>query len=307
MKKIWIDTDIGSDCDDAGALAIANLAFTHHRCQILGVTHTTTCPDGPALVDIINRFYRHPEIPLGSNQTGHFLDDHCYRSFAEEVFKSYSSPYLAEAHPEVAVSLMRRVLSKNNDVTLICIGQLVNLARLLSSSGDAFSPLSGQELVKRSCSEIVIMGGSFLSEGEHVDYHGQPYRQEYNIVCDIPSAQTAISLLPVPTVFVAYEIGYHVFSGGQLVKEHTQDNPVALAYATYAKGPRESWDLIATDYGIYGVQDLYFLSKWGSIAVTAQGDTLFKENEEGKCRLLKLKASEAAVGMHLDYLLENKQ
>lgn len=39
MVKIIIDTDIGSDCDDAGALALAHNLANEGKCQILAVTN----------------------------------------------------------------------------------------------------------------------------------------------------------------------------------------------------------------------------------------------------------------------------
>lgn len=295
MKHLLIDTDIGSDCDDAGALAIANQSVSHHNCEILGITHVATSKEGLALVDIIDRFYGHPNIPLGVNQTGHFLDDHRYRSFANDVFQCYSSPYLGETKAEEAVTLLRRVLAVHKDVTLVCIGPLVNLAHLLLSPGDAVSSLTGQELAKRSCSEVVIMGGSFLPSY---------INPEYNVSASIESTQSVASLLTVPCVFVPFEAGDHVFSGGKLVQEHAHDNPVALAYEIFAHGARESWDLVTMDYGIYGVQDCYSLSEKGQVTITEQGQTLFHASPNGNTRLLQLKAKEETVGKHLDSLLE---
>ena len=52
--------------------------------------------------------------------------------------------------PERAVSLMRRTLaaSKGDKISLVVVGSCLNLAALIESEGDEYSPLCGIELVK---------------------------------------------------------------------------------------------------------------------------------------------------------------
>ena len=47
-KLLIIDTDIGGDCDDAGALALANIFKNEGLIDLLGMTLTTSAPYGPA-------------------------------------------------------------------------------------------------------------------------------------------------------------------------------------------------------------------------------------------------------------------
>ena len=46
MIKLMFDTDMGSDCDDAGALALLHELATLGECEILSVTH---CHKGKSL------------------------------------------------------------------------------------------------------------------------------------------------------------------------------------------------------------------------------------------------------------------
>lgn len=62
-KKIFIDTDIGPDCDDAGALAIANRLHHEKRIELLGVTHCTSDIGGSYTVSAINQWFGNSGIP----------------------------------------------------------------------------------------------------------------------------------------------------------------------------------------------------------------------------------------------------
>ena len=46
-------------------------------------------------------------------------------------------------------------------MTLISVGFLDNLAALLNSTADAYSSLSGRDLVKQKVKELVIVGGMY--------------------------------------------------------------------------------------------------------------------------------------------------
>ena len=75
MLKIIIDTDIGCDCDDAGALAVAHCLEKNGYCNLISMTHCTSRVDGCCAIDIINRYYGREDIPVGILQTDGFLDN----------------------------------------------------------------------------------------------------------------------------------------------------------------------------------------------------------------------------------------
>ncbi len=64
---------------------------------------------------------------------------------------------------EESVAMYRRLLAASDDgsVTVISLGFATTLADLLSSGGDAISPLTGRELVARKVASLSIMAGSF--------------------------------------------------------------------------------------------------------------------------------------------------
>src|SRR5690606_9657514 len=95
--------------------------------------------------------------------------------------------------------LLRRVLSQAQDgsVVMIQVGFSTNLARLLDSSPDKFSPLNGMDLVRKKCKLMSIMAGQF-----------PPAKNaEYNVRIDIPAAKKLYANWPTPIVFSGFEIG----------------------------------------------------------------------------------------------------
>ena len=150
-KKIFIDTDIGPDCDDAGALAVANRLHNEKKIELLGVTHCTSDIGGAYTVCAINQWFGNFGIPVGQTAEKGFLDS--------EDCKSYTKPISAEfirkngeRDFEDAVSLLRRTLAENTDATLVFIGPLNKLAALLRSAPDSVSTLGGRALVEKSVS-----------------------------------------------------------------------------------------------------------------------------------------------------------
>ena len=74
MKKIlFIDTDMGGDCDDVGAIALANILKNENLIEIAGITHTTSLPWGPACIDIVNRYYGNPNILVGATKRKNYI------------------------------------------------------------------------------------------------------------------------------------------------------------------------------------------------------------------------------------------
>ena len=53
--KIIIDTDLGFDCDDAGALAVANILQKKSVIDILAVTHSVNRAEGCDGIKLINK------------------------------------------------------------------------------------------------------------------------------------------------------------------------------------------------------------------------------------------------------------
>lgn len=289
MKKIIFDTDIGGDCDDAGALAIIHQAVAGSFARLLAVTVSTRDPWAVACADAINRYYGNivpiglcQRAPIGDPTMAEFLE-----RYGKHIAENFENKYLQRptecsmqqgfAYPEKAVELMRRLLVCNtgSKITLVVVGSCLNLASLMESEGDHISPLTGIELMQAQVDKVVLMGGLFAENAT----------PEYNIKTDIPSAKIVFERCPVPIAISHFDVGLRLMSGGRLVEE-APENPAAEAYRFHVGGKRHSWDPIAAFYAVYGCAGVFSDHRVGRVAVDDQGVTHFEENEGGTHRLI---------------------
>lgn len=281
MKRIIFDTDIGGDCDDAGALAILHSAVKNRKAELLAVTVSTRDPWAMGCADAINRYYGNivpiglcDRAPHGDPTMAEFLE-----RYGKHIAENYENEYLprpAECsmcggakQPERAVSLMRRTLaeSKGEKITLVVVGSCLNLAALIESEGDEASALTGLELIEAKVDKVVLMGGNFYTE-----------MPEYNIKTDIPSAKTVFEKCRVPIYISHFDVGLRVMSGARLIEE-APENPAAEAYRFHVGGKRHSWDPIAAFYAIYGACGVFSVERRGRVTVDGEGITRLTEGE----------------------------
>lgn len=211
---IIIDTDIGSDIDDAFALG---LAIASPELAIIGITTVGGGNDYDPFVGqrkdrddhrawLVTRFLTQarftPPPPTDA------AAERAAAAFNKAILKDGKDiPVAAGADPqpqaaidgqiqyrrhpaaiynrtlkpvkESAVELMTRLLKERDGVTIITIGPLTNVARLLDEQ---------PELAKK-IKRLVVMGGSIA-----VGYDGKPQPEvEWNFKLDIPAAQKVLS------------------------------------------------------------------------------------------------------------------
>lgn len=267
-EKFLIDTDMGADCDDVPAVALAAWMHKTKQAELLGVTHTSSNPKLYEYIDSVVQFYGDICCDIGicrgdCPQIGRISD-----SYIEESVKGFQHRRVPD-QMEDSVSLLRRKLANNEGVKLICIGPLNNLAALLRSAPDRHSPLQGTELVKHSVCEIALMGGIF--GGKTYGAGDEKYDIEYNIQCDIAAAAFAVKNCPVPITFIEFELGYNVESFERTVLSKS-DSPIRRAFEMFHVKKRPSWDPITVLYAKYGLcNGLYRYSPQGQAAVDREG------------------------------------
>lgn len=304
-KKIIIDTDLGGDCDDVGAVSLANIMHNQGLIDIKAITYTTSLEWGPLCVDAINHYYGNDNIPLGVTSRNNFCEENTNK-YAEKMSKAFHHNATSKKDYMDSVRLIRKVLAEaeDNSITLAFIGQLNNGADLLDSTPDDISPLNGVELVAKKVSEVVIMGGLFKEENETVYFCGYPYEREYNIICDILSSQKFIHNLPCKVVFNDFKVGYQIHTGKPLLDKMDMSHPITFAYNLFQNSPRESWDLLTVWYAALGISDLFTLSNSGTVEVLDDGTTIFTENSEGKHFYTRLSKDIEYTVNRIDEVLE---
>ena len=292
--RVIFDTDMGNDVDDALALAMLHAFESRGEARILAVTVTKDNPWAAAFIDLLDRFYGRPGIPIGMVKDGKTKDDGNYTRVVAEAVRSGGAPL----HPRAltpgsplpdALHLLRRTLADQPDgsVVIVQTGFSTNLARLLESPAGDASPLAGPELVKRKVRLLVIMAGRFSDAVA-----------EYNIVNDIPAAQRVFADWPTPVFVSAWEIGEAAkYPAARLDTDfaHFQNHPLADAYRAYQKMPYDEplWDPTAVLYAVRPNGGYFGSTPQGRVSIGETGSTQFSPGA-GRHRLLTASSEQRA-------------
>lgn len=225
---VILDTDMETDVDDVGALAVLHALADRGEAKLLAVMVSSANPWSGRCARAVNRFYNRPEIPVGVARHGVTMGSKYARQVAEEFGEDTTTPL-----PE-AVSQYRRLLAAQPDqsVTIVSVGYLTNLAALLRSPPDRTSPLDGKQLVQKKVRRVVVMGGEY------------PTGREWNFYQDASSSRLVVGNWPTPVLFVGYEAGRETLTGRGL--SASAPSPLRRAYELYNNlTDRPSWDQLA--------------------------------------------------------------
>lgn len=202
QEKIIFDTDFGADADDLGALAMLHGFIDSGEADLLAIMVWSTEASVIPAIDAVNRYYSHPDIPMGIRSGDTFTSDWNYNQvIAEQLPHQLTNKDVPEA-----TVLYRKILAESEDqsIVLVTVGPLLNIKKLIESEPDSISPLSGKELLHRKVKEMVVMGGQY-PEGS---------TQEWNFWGDMPGVtQFVFDHIELPVVFLGYEVGDAIKSG----------------------------------------------------------------------------------------------
>ena len=164
---LLLDTDIGSDIDDAICMAYL---LRQPRCDLLGVTTVTgDTAKRAALAEIICHAAGCESVPIHAGAPGPLLlgpgqpDVPQYEAVAHH-------PHRTDYAPGTAIEFMRRTIrARPHEITLLAIGPLTNLALLFATDPEIPSLLR----------ELVLMCGVFTAGNGH-----GPGAREWNALVD---------------------------------------------------------------------------------------------------------------------------
>ena len=292
MKKSWIlDTDMGPDCDDTAALALAILYARKAGGRLLGVTHCTSSPWGVGVIRSILKWYNAADIPVGTLEDEDLLRGAAYEKYNRAIAETLPPE---DRKAGDALTLCRKLLSEQPDqsVEIIGIGPMRNLNNLLVSSADSISPLSGRELIRQKVSRLTVMAGNFLST--------ESPAAEWNVEMDIASACQIFQQWPGTIVCCGWEVGAPVMTlpGDCGLKEN---NPVNRAYRLFCGSKeRNSWDLCTVQWAMHPDCNGYSISAPGTITIRPDGVSDWKFAENGKHFYLSLVLPAEQVARQLE-------
>lgn len=286
------DTDMGNDVDDALALGMIHALQSRGECELLAVTLTKDHPLAASYIDAVNTFYGRGNIPIGVCRSGVTTEPGKFLPLATRTdgdVPRYPHDLVDGNAAADAVPLLRQTLASAQDhsIVIVQVGFSTNLAKLLASSGDDISPLSGEELVKRKVRLASVMAGAFAPIDGKTDY------REYNVVTDLASAQEFAANWPTPIVWSGFEIGIALpYPHQSILRDYryVAHHPVAESYHLYSPPPhdRPTWDLTSVLFAVRPDHAYFDLSRPGRVSFSEQGATQFEEAEEGRDRFLML-------------------
>lgn len=181
--KIIFDCDLGDDIDDAYALS---LLLASKDVDLMGITTTFGRTEDRAVLacKMLYDFGLDQKIPVlagrNTSQTSERANWYADQYYWSKGFN------LAKAQSKPAADFIIETLRKYpNQITLIAVGPLTNLADVLAKDPGAL------KLAKN----IVLMFGSFYNGFDN----GPTITNEWNVKCDIPASQQIINAGLRPT------------------------------------------------------------------------------------------------------------
>jgi len=322
VPNVIFSTDMWGDIDDALALAMLNALQDRHEIKLVGITVSNDDKWCAPYIDLVDTFYGHPDIPVGMVHGGVNYE----RTFPKQraglanytrLLSDMKKPDGTWVYPHQltdgtnapeAVRSLRKTLAQQPDHSVVVIqtGYSTNLARLLRSTGDDSSNLSGHDLILKKVRLLSVMAGNF-SDGKD---GGSP---EENLKMDVPSAQILFSEWPTPVVASGSEIGAAILYPAYSIEHdfsYVQNHPIAETYRSFALKSIDSsgsemvvmgwphdhptFDLTSVLYAARPDRDYFSLSEPGRITVLPGGRSKFEKLKGGAHRYLILDNAQKA-------------
>ena len=178
---VLFDTDIGSDIDDAVALAYL---LRQPRCELLGITTVSGEPDKRAsLAQAILKASGRDDVPVHVGLEKPLIVEPLQPRAAQAEVLASRSHRTFETRPTAVDFLRETIRARPGEITLLAVGPFSNLGVLFALDPEIPAMLK----------QLVVMGGVFYGRG--YDQTGA----EWNIRND-PHAASIVFSAPIPRV-----------------------------------------------------------------------------------------------------------
>lgn len=270
---ILIDTDMNTDCDDVGALAVACALQQQGQCSIDAVIANSLNASTPGCAfQVMNYALGSNTIPIGL-YNGPSTKPASASAYASQIATGSwgpaptASPSSWLGHIPVARQCLANWIKAGVQGTYVAIGTQTVLSELLQSPGDAISPLTGANLFAAAVSRVVSTGG-------HSIIQNAAGAAEYNLGLDPVNSVYVNKNAPssVEFVWISYELGAAWIS----LPTVNAASPVSEAYTLMAGSGQThpSWDVITTLCAIMGDRGFFQPSaRKISLAINNIGET----------------------------------
>ena len=283
-QNVIFETDMGNDVDDALAIDMLYKYAKDGDIRLMAVMLNKEGQFPPRFIDLLNTWYGQRRIPIGlSNRADQsMVAGSNYTQVVCEETDDAGKPLYKRSIKDYgkllpAPKLYRKLLAKAKDhsVTIVSVGFSTNLALLLDTPADEYSPLTGSQLVERKVDRLVTMAGHMQDAGFH----------EYNVVNDIPACQSVYNEWPTDIYTSPFELGLQIKYPAASIQNDftwTAHHPIVDAYKAYLPKieDRPTWDLTAVLYAV-DPQDFFNVSAPGRITITDEGSSLYRAEAGG--------------------------
>ncbi|MCR5522265.1 MAG: nucleoside hydrolase [Clostridia bacterium] len=287
-RNIILDTDIGADCDDAGAMAVMFEYLKKYDVRLLGICNCTSNAYGNGAIRAICNRYGIEDPVMGRYSGGDMLADTMKynRDVTRKYFKYESSACGSMTDIEFYDKLLSE--SENDSVTIISIGTYSSISAALNHN---------PELFNKKVHSIVSMAGKF------------PSGKEFNIKSDPISARNVLDKFKKQIIFSGYEVGEDVKTGFDF---EDNDNPVYDCYKMYLDKSElpiktSSFDLTAVQYAFEGNGKFYSLSKPVKIEIDMDGTLKSKKDKFSNRYYIIRNGSAEELSAYLNELLTGRK
>jgi inosine-uridine nucleoside N-ribohydrolase len=297
LPAVILDTDIGPDYDDVGAVAMLHALADSGQVVPLAIIASNSHPLVVPAIDILNTFYGRPELPTGAPKGDGVPNAAASQGWPELIAEKYPHKIKSSADAPNAVETYRKVLSAQPDssVTIVTVGFLTNMAALLDSPSDSYSELSGKDLINKKVKRLVSMAGRF------------PKGREYNVYIDSLGAEKVFTQWPTEIIFSGFEIGMEVVTGLKVINNATLDSPVKDVYAkamSFSKNDslgRMSWDQTAVLFAVKGAEPYFSLNR--GHYVPEGGNNSWRDDSQGPHAYMMFKKTPEEVREVIENLM----
>lgn len=295
--KVILDSDIGQDCDDAGAFALLHQFANKGEVEILATMFPMQDPMGAPAMDVLNTYYGRPDLPVGTYKGSYQYRGKLSDTYNTKLAQNFPHDLRRGQDAPDAVQLYRQILARqpNQSVVIVVVGPEQLVADLLRSGPDAASKLAGEALVRQKVKLLAVMGAGF------------PRGDEWNIKLAPEAARRVAETWPTPIVYSGFEIGEAIRTGARLFSETPVTNPVRAAYDNHPdldkQRNRHSWDQTALLYAVRGLQDHWTAVTTGSNVIAADGKNEWRTAPDKDHQYLVRKQPAAVVQKIIEDLM----
>lgn len=185
---VLFDTDIGSDIDDAVALAYL---LRQPRCELVGITCASGAQqDRARLADAVCRAAGRDDVPIHCGPEPS-LHRGVTQPAAPQAEALVDWPHRTEFPPATAIEYLRRTIRERpGEIVLLAVGPLTNIGLLFATDPEIPALLRG----------FVAMAGNFICGGNVGPW------AEWNVKCDPEAAAIAFDRGPDGTMAVGLDV-----------------------------------------------------------------------------------------------------